>query len=195
MGVSLNFFAGRGPLGRATGTQKSTRRSTPTRPPPSNPFRSSAEGPEVLLEPEIDGVPGGVSSHCETESAGLGSPRSRGEWLHLEIARSVGRPPHFRRQGAVPVPAFGLTTWSLGGGGASCTFFRYPGTTPPGVVTRKKVKRNPHPGSAALPQPQTQAEGPESAQISPAIRSCSAFGAFCGSPTPPYPSQVDGRIW
>jgi hypothetical protein len=32
---------------------------------------------------------------------------------------------------------------------------------------------------------QDQALGPESAQISAAIRSCSAFGAFCGSPWPP----------
>jgi hypothetical protein len=33
--------------------------------------------------------------------------------------------------------------------------------------------------------PQTQAPEPESAQISAAIRSCSAFGAFWGSPWPP----------
>jgi hypothetical protein len=32
---------------------------------------------------------------------------------------------------------------------------------------------------------QTQAEPPESAQISAAIRSCSAFGASCGAPWPP----------
>ena len=33
--------------------------------------------------------------------------------------------------------------------------------------------------------PQTQALEPESAQISAAIRSCSAFGASCGLPWPP----------
>jgi hypothetical protein len=39
--------------------------------------------------------------------------------------------------------------------------------------------------SALYSEPQTQAPEPESAQISEAIRSCSAFGAFWGSPRPP----------
>jgi hypothetical protein len=53
-----------------------------------------------------------------------------------------------------------------------------------------------HESVPTVDQPaQTQALPPESAQISAAIWSCSAFGAFCGSPWPPYSSQVEGRIW
>ena len=53
---------------------------------------------------------------------------------------------------------------------------------PPGIA-EKVQDAPPLPGIRA--QPQTQALGPESAQISAAILSCSAFGAFWGSPWPP----------
>ena len=42
---------------------------------------------------------------------------------------------------------------------------------------------------------QTQAAEPESAQICAAISACSAGEASCGRPSPPYSSQVEGRIW
>ena len=48
---------------------------------------------------------------------------------------------------------------------------------------------------AAARQTQAQALGPESRQISAAMRSCSSLAASCGAPSPPYARQVEGRIW
>ena len=63
----------------------------------------------------------------------------------------------------------------------------------PAQAARKLTTGSDH--LAGDDQAQTQALPPESAQISAAIRSCSAFGALSGEPWPPYSAQVEGRIW